>query len=144
MTRRMEYLTVGQLAVRAGVKKSTLRFYERRGLLSPSARSPSGYRLYTPDAVATVKFIRRAQGLGFSLEEIAELLALRRTSSLSRDQVRRLAIEKIREIGERIAVLQALKGALEELLAACGRSEDTRGCPILSVLEGKGEGGERR
>ena len=131
---------MGQLAERAGVKRSTLRYYERRGLLSPAVRSPAGYRLYTPDAVATVRFIKRAQELGFSLAEIAELLSLRNSSALPRDQVRALAAEKLREVGERIAALRALKGALEGLLEACERSGGSCGCLILSALEDGKEG----
>lgn len=131
---------MGQLAKRAGVKRSTLRYYERKGLLSPAVRSSSGYRLYAPDAVATVRFIKRAQELGFSLAEIAELLSLRNSSALPRDQIRALAAEKLREVGERIAALQALKGALEGLLEACERSGGSCGCPILSTLEDGKEG----
>ncbi len=131
----MEYLTVGQLAERAGVKRSALRYYERRGLLLPARRSPSGYRLYLPDAVSTVVFIKRAQGLGFSLGEIAELLALRRAPALPRDRVRMLAAEKLQEVRRRIAALRELEAALEGLLEACERSGDPRSCPILSALE---------
>ena len=133
---------MGQLAERCGVKRSTLRYYERRGLLPPPRRSPSGYRLYSPDAVSTVMFIRRAQGLGFSLEETAELLALSRSAVLSRSEARARAVEKLLEVTQKIGELRVLKRALEDLLAAC-EAGDTSGCPILSASEEKQEGGER-
>lgn len=133
---------MGQLAERCGVKRSTLRYYERRGLLPPPRRSPSGYRLYPPDAVSTVNFIRRAQGLGFSLGEIAELLALRSSAGLSRAELRARAAGKLRAVTQKIGELCALQRALEELLAACDVG-DPCSCPILSALEEKHEGGER-
>lgn len=100
-------MRIGEVAAHAGVKVDTLRYYERRGLLAEPDRSESsGYREYSPDAVAQVKFIKRAQDLGFSLAEIDGLLRLRDGRAGNRVEVRNLAKSKLRTIDEKIAHLQ--------------------------------------
>lgn len=128
-------LTIGELARKAGVNIQTVRYYERRGLMPKPARTRSGYRQYQPDAADRLRFIRRAQGLGFSLEEIAELLALRvrHVSACRAVEVR--AREKIAVVDRKIEELQRMKDTLEGLAAACQAREPTSECPILEALE---------
>jgi MerR family mercuric resistance operon transcriptional regulator len=98
-------LTIGQLARQAGVGVETIRFYEREGLLAEPGRLPSGYRQYPPDAVERVKFIRRAQRLGFTLRESRELLDLRDDPDAGQVDVRERATDKLADIDARIAEL---------------------------------------
>lgn len=124
----------GQLAQEAGVNVETLRFYERRGLLPSPPRRPSGYREYPPEAVDLVRFIQRAQSLGFSLQEIRELLTLREVPRATCGDVVRLAEHKVAEIESKIHSLKSMKSALRKLLKDCtGRAPTTR-CPIIESL----------
>ncbi len=128
-------LTIGQLAAQAGVNAQTVRYYERRELLPPPPRSRANYRLYQPETVSRLRFIRRAQDLGFSLEEIRELLALRveRRSACGRIETRTRA--KIVLVERKIAELRRMQETLEGLVAACRRRERTTECPILQAIE---------
>ncbi|MGD9724353.1 MAG: MerR family DNA-binding protein [Pirellulales bacterium] len=128
-------LTIGQVAQTAAVHVETLRYYERRGLLRRPPRSATNYRLYPEEAVRQVRFIKRAQELGFSLREIKELLTLRTGRGADcQNNVRERAMAKVNDIDEKIRTLQAMKKALRPLIEACGqRSGDT--CPILDSLE---------
>lgn len=128
-------LTIGELASRAGVNIQTVRYYERRGLMPKPARTRSGYRQYQPEAVDRLRFIRRAQGLGFSLEEIAELLALRVRHLSACGAVEARAREKVAVVERKIDELQRMKDTLERLAAACQAREPTSECPILETLE---------
>ncbi len=128
-------LTIGELARAAGVKVATLRYYERRGLVTPPPRSPSGYRLYPPQALERVRFIKSAQALGFSLREIAELLALRHDPQGTCAQVKARAQAKIAEIDAKIATLQEIRQELAQLSARCRGEGPLRACPILDALE---------
>src|SRR5262245_11414989 len=98
----MKPLTIGEVARRAGVGVETVRFYEREGRLDEPARRASGYRQYGEDAVARLRFIRRAKELGFSLKEIAELLALRADPATTRADVRRRAETKVADIEAKV------------------------------------------
>lgn len=131
----MASIGIGKLATRAGVGIDTVRYYERNGLLAPSGRLASGYRRYGEVEVAKLRFIRRAQGLGFSLKEIRELLTL----SSQRDvaQVKRSAQAKLLHIEQKIAALERMRAGLARLIEACpghGRATD---CPILQALGGE-------
>ncbi|WP_374957094.1 MerR family transcriptional regulator [Actinopolyspora mortivallis] len=124
----------GQLAKAAGVNPQTLRYYERRGLLAEPERSPGGHRLYPPRAVTTLRVIKAAQRLGFSLTEVAELLAAGHHGGRSGAGLRRHAQDKLAEIEVRIADLNTLRDALAEAveagcddLLACGTSPS---CPL--------------
>jgi MerR family mercuric resistance operon transcriptional regulator len=128
-------LTVGKLARAAGVGVETVRFYERRGLLEQPARKGSSYRVYTPAAVTRIQFIRRAQQLGFTLNEIAELIALEESASENCDAVRGRATDKISAIQRKIDDLEAMKGALQQMLTACPGSQPLSDCPIMSCLQ---------
>lgn len=128
-------LRIGQVAERAAVNVQTLRYYERRGLLADPGRTRSGYRLYAPEAVQVVRFIKRAQGLGFSLGEVQRLLELRDDSASSCDDAKTLAQAKIQAVDEKARQLAALKEALETLVRSCDRGDVKRECPILEALE---------
>jgi MerR family transcriptional regulator, copper efflux regulator len=128
----MEALGIGQLAKRGGVRVDTVRYYERNGLLTARSRLASGYRRYGEIEVARLRFIRRAQALGFTLKEIKELLALSAQRDVGR--VKRSAQAKLKDVQARIAALQRVRDGLETLVAACpghGRAAD---CPILRAL----------
>ena len=128
-------LTIGKLAKAAGVRIDTVRYYERRGLMPAPRRSDSGYRHYDGDATRRLRFIRRAQSLGFSLDEIGELLALR-ADPANHAEVRARALARRDDIEHRIRELSALRDSLSGLIRDC-RDADRRGveCPILGVLE---------
>lgn len=108
-------MTIGELARRAAVNPRTLRYYERIGLLVPSARTGAGYRLYTERDAARLSFIRRAQALGLSLTEIAEVIALREAGTTPCRHVSAVARAKAMAIDERIAELEALRDELTRL-----------------------------
>ena len=126
-------LRIGQVAIGAGVRTPTLRFYERRGLLKARGRRESGYRFYSPDDIKTVRFIKRAQELGFSLREVRELLALRDEDRACRE-VRRAAEVKLAAVDEKLKQLTAIRGALNSLLKTCGH-RGGRHCPLLDALD---------
>lgn len=150
-------LRIGDVAAAAGVSVDALRFYERRGLLRPAGRRASGYREYTPDTIRLVRFIRRAQALGFTLSEVEELVRLRERAWIGNGpaQVREAVDAKVRDIDRRLRELHALRGALGKLITACdaacaspadpaaqtarrasGRSADgTLECPLIEALE---------
>lgn len=127
--------SISELARHAGVGVETIRFYERRGLLPEPPRSASGYRVFPADAIRRVKFIRRAQGLGFSLAEVAELLDLRVTPGTTCAAVRERTRRKIVEIDCKLTDLQRMRTVLERLEAACDTAADIGECPILEALE---------
>jgi len=131
----MTDLTSGQLAEGAGVGIETIRYYERKGLLLPPARSRSGYRRFPPEAVDRLRFIRQAQYLGFSLKEIQELLSLRIDPKASCSEVRQRAQAKIGEIEQRLRGLQRIREVLWKLSEACGGRGPITACPILETLE---------
>lgn len=135
----MENLTIGKLARQAKVGVETLRYYERRGLIEPQCRTDAGYRLYDDDARQRLQFIRRAQTLGFSLAEVAELLSLSAQPAASAAEVKRLARTKIDDIEARIRDLERMKTALSELEDRCpGHAGTTAECPILAALNQNG------
>ena len=126
----------GELARSAGVGVETVRFYmSGRGLLPQPPRSPSGYRQYPPDAVERIRFIRRAQELGFALGEIADLLALRVDEVAACSAVEARAREKLALVEGKMEKLRSLESALKRLVRACQAREPTSDCPILEELE---------
>jgi MerR family transcriptional regulator, copper efflux regulator len=124
---------ISQTAKEAGVNTQTLRYYERRGLLPRPPRRGSGYREYPDDAVRIVRFIKRAQELGFSLDEIEELVQLRGVRRGERQRVRSIAEKKIAQIDEKIAHLQAMREALSTLVESCHHGGAAE-CPIIDAL----------
>lgn len=133
----MDGLTIGKVARGAGLPIDTVRYYEREGLLEKPARTASGYRYYSSDAVARLRFIRQAKDLGFSLSEIKELLALRVTPGKSCADVRAHAAHKIADVDRRIASLRRVRGALAKLASTCSGKGPVSQCPILEALEHK-------
>lgn len=131
----MDSLSIGQLARAAEVGVETIRFYEREGLIAEPPRRHSGYREYPPEAVARVRFIRRAKELGFTLKEIAELLTLRVDPEKSCADVRALAKAKVADVEAKMRDLARIKAALEELARACRGKGPTSECPILDAIE---------
>lgn len=129
-------LTIGRVARKAGVNIQTVRYYERRGLVSPEAYRDSGYRLYTGEAVRKIQFIKNAQELGFTLDEIAGLLRLRVGRRTRCADVRRKAQAKLEQVNEKIGRLQSMKRVLNGLIHTCRRRGSTDACPILRSLEG--------
>jgi Hg(II)-responsive transcriptional regulator len=128
-------MRIGEVASRAGVNIDTLRYYERRGLLEPPARRPSGYRLYGEDSVRIVRFIKRAQELGFTLADVEDLLRLASGGPDSCREVRALASAKIAEMEQRIATLEAMRRSLQSLVKTCNRRRSSRECPLIEVIE---------
>lgn len=131
----MKNLTIGKLAKLADVNIETVRYYERIGILPEPHRQESGYRLYSPEDVSRLKFILHAKELGFSLNEIRELLELRVEPETNCDEVREQAEAKIANIEEKIANLQRIRSALFTLAIACRERRQTGECPILEALE---------
>ena len=129
--------TIGQLAKAVGVNIQTVRYYERLRLLSPSARRPSGYRIYGEDEERRLRFIKNAQALGFTLQEIAELLNLSVTSTVRCGDVQRRAQAKLMHVEAKVRDLQALARSLRKLIRTCRAGQPTDRCPILQSLEKK-------
>lgn len=131
----MNGLSSGQLAKAADVNVETLRYYERRGLMPEPPRRESGYRTYPPESVRRLNFIKGAQELGFSLEEIRELLALRVDETASSGDVRSRAQAKVAQIDDKIRKLQQMRDALAHLIGLCSGHAPTSECPILEAME---------
>ena len=131
----MNHLTIGQLAKQGGVNLESIRYYERRGLLPRPPRTGSGYRVFSDDAVRRIRFIKRAQVLGFSLREIEELLTLRARPGRSCANVQAKTKAKIADIDAKLRTLTAMKRALTRLVAACDGRAAVGDCPILESLD---------
>ena len=131
-------LTTSQLAHKAGVNVETLRYYERRGLLPEPPRRASGYRQYSQDDVARLQFIKCAKELGFTLQEVQELLNLRVDPDTPCAMVKRRADLKIIDIEAKLQSLKRIKKALNKLAATCSGRGPVGDCPILEALGGDG------
>ncbi|HKJ68393.1 MAG TPA: heavy metal-responsive transcriptional regulator [bacterium] len=128
-------MQIGTVADAAGVSVQTIRYYERIGVLPEPDRSSSGYRQYTPEAIHRLTFITRAQDLGFTLEEIRELLQLRVEEPGVCDTVKAKASLKIRTIQQKIRRLQKMEEALDTLVDSCEAKQTSAECPILEYLD---------
>ena len=128
-------LTIGKVAKQAGVNVNTLRYYERQGVLAKPVRNGSNYRVYPEDTVLRVRFVKRAQELGFSLAEIKELLNLRISEEASCGDVRDQAQSKIQDLDGRISSLRAMRRVLSKLVAQCSGEGPVSECPILEALD---------
>lgn len=131
----MTALTIGRAARAACVNVETIRFYERRGLVPQPRKPRDGYRLYAPETVERIRFIRKAQEIGFSLREIEELLSLRTHSNADCADVRERAEAKIAEVERKIAELERMRAALEKVKASCPGRGALTGCTILEALQ---------
>ena len=136
----MEGLTIGEVAKAVHVNVETLRYYERRKLLGAPPRTEANYRQYPEETVKRVRFIKRAQELGFLLKEIAELLALRVDPATSCGDVKKRAEVKIAGVEAKIQTLERMRKALKKLVASCSGRGPTSTCPILEALETTEEG----
>ena len=129
-------LTIGKLAAQADLSTNALRFYEREGLLEPTSKSLSGYRLYDESAIARVRFIKQAQQCGFTLLEINELLTLRSQTAACCDDVRRIAVEKKLQLEAKIRAMKVMSKALDVLIAGCpDHGQPVGDCPIIAAME---------
>jgi Hg(II)-responsive transcriptional regulator len=128
-------LSTGKLAKAADVNVETLRYYENRGLLPEPPRRLSGYRQYPLESVNRLRFIKGAQELGFTLEEIKELLSLRVDERATKGDVRVRAEQKVRQIERKIARLQKMQEALLHLIHECSGKGPASDCPILEAME---------
>lgn len=131
----MKVYTIGQAAREADVNIETFRYYERRGLVPEPPRSQGNYRLYPGETVRRVRFVKRAQELGFTLNEIRDLLALRESAEATCDDVRVQAVEKVRDIEEKIRSLKAMREAISTLVNRCPGEGPVGACPIIESLE---------
>jgi MerR family mercuric resistance operon transcriptional regulator len=127
-----EKMTIGRLAVAAGVNVETVRFYQRSGLIDEPTRPHSGYRTYGDEDIRRIRFIKRAQLLGFTLDEISSLLRLE--VSLACSSTRDLAARKLAMVESKLTDLQAMKVALEGMVAQCDSERLSDGCPIIQAL----------
>ncbi len=127
-------MRAGQLAKAADVNVETLRYYERRGLLPEPPRQASGYRIYPESSIDRLKFIKGAQALGFTLEEILDLLNMRLDTDANRTDVRKRAREKVNHIQEKIRALQEMEHALNQLISQCHGDGSAADCPILEAI----------
>eukprot|EP01155_Anaeramoeba_flamelloides_P001370 Anaeramoba_flamelloidesa1054999_32.p2 GENE.a1054999_32~~a1054999_32.p2 ORF type:complete len:147 (+),score=18.86 a1054999_32:176-616(+) len=131
----MTFLKIGELARRSGLSVETLRYYERRGLIPPPDRLPSGYRVYPENTLKRLSFIKRCKSLGFTLDEALELLQLQHHPEQESAAVKQRVDERIEEIDRKISDLQQIQQALQGLSALCSGKGSTADCPILAFLE---------
>lgn len=128
-------LTIGSLAEAAGVKVATVRYYERRGIIAAPRRTASGYRQYDDSVVDRIRFVRRAQDLGFALDEIEDLLALRVDNPASCGRVEAATRSKLASVESKISELERLRATLQGLVRSCEKRTRTVPCPVLEMLD---------
>lgn len=131
----MSDLSIGKLADAAQVAITTIRYYERRGLMPEPERRASGYRVYPAESITRLRFIKNAQMLGFSLEEIAQLLSLRVGANINCAEVQQQAADKISEIDDKVQLLRQMQDALARLVQMCDSGLANDGCPFIDALE---------
>jgi MerR family transcriptional regulator, copper efflux regulator len=124
---------IGEAAARSGVSAKMVRHYESLGLLPSVDRTESGYRQYTDREVHTLRFIKRSRDLGFGMDEIAELLKLWQNRRRSSAEVRRIASQRVADLEQRMAELDAMRRTLQHLIHCC-RGDHRPDCPILEEL----------
>jgi MerR family copper efflux transcriptional regulator len=134
MNAQIPPLTIGTVAKRVGVAIDTIRYYEREGLLPEPERRASGYRSYGEGTIAQLRFIRRAKNLGFTLEEIRELLALSADRQRGVKAVKQRAQQRLAAIELRIDELQRVRDGLAQLVESCPGHGSPEQCPILRAL----------
>ncbi len=127
----LKAITIGTLARHAAVNVETIRFYQRRGLIPEPAKPLSGYRHYSPETVDRVRFIKRAQELGFTLKEIVTLLQL---GDGHCRETKQLASTKLATIEARLVDLEAMRKVLKKLIQRCDKNTAQKGCPIVESL----------
>ena len=126
-------MNIGEAATGSGVSAKMIRYYESVGLITAAERSAAGYRRYSPADVQTLRFIRKARGLGFSVEQMGDLLALWRDQKRASADVKRLALEHAAALEDKAREIAAMSRALRHLAERCG-GDDRPDCPILDDL----------
>ena len=129
-------LTIGALAAQADVNVETIRFYQRKGLLPEPAKPLGGIRNYDPSVLARLRFIKAAQRLGFSLDEVAQLLQLEDGTGCG--QARAIASHRLLDVRQRLADLQRIEAALSALVARCAGARGHVACPLIAALQEAG------
>lgn len=145
----MEAARIGQLARTAGVSVQTVRYYERAGLLPRPPRTPSGYRVYSPEASVRLRFIKQAQAVGFSLEEVREILRLKYNGRSPCECVRGMLEEKLERVEREMAALRRFRRELGRTLARARKlphlsHRASTICPIIEIGTAKKLGGDKR
>lgn len=128
-------MRIGEAAAKAGVSPQTIRFYERRGLLQTPKRRASGYREFVSNDLNTIRFIKQNQELGFTLEEIKQLLRLRGQRGGNAAEVRAVAQERLRLINSKISELEKMRDELRDVMKACECGDDQPLCPAVEALD---------
>jgi len=128
-------LTIGQIAKRTGLTVETVRFYEKKGLILAPERSESGYRQYSSDTLKRLYFILRAKEVGFTLNDIAELLDIRRKPGSTCSDIKLRALEKMEDIEKKVTDLQKIHDSLSQLVLRCSGTGKLSDCPILESLD---------
>lgn len=126
-------MNIGEAATASGISAKTIRYYESIDLIPAAARTDAGYRVYSDNDVHTLRFVRRARDLGFSVDQVSGLLALWRDRSRASAEVKRVALDRIVELETKIAELEAMRGTLKHLADHC-RGDERPDCPILEDL----------
>ncbi|EXS68706.1 MerR family transcriptional regulator [Sphingobium sp. Ant17] len=130
----MQNFRIGELAGAAGVRRDTIRYYERTGLLPSPQRTAAGYRLYDGSDLRRIKFIRSAQKLGFTLSETQTLLELQNSDTARASDILAVTLVKLRQAEAKVSDLNTMREILERLAAACPGDADKSECPILAFL----------
>jgi DNA-binding transcriptional MerR regulator len=133
-------LQIGEVARAAGVSVEAVRFYEKQGLLPKPRRRSSGYRRYSNETARRIRFIQAAKRVGFRLQEIGELLALRVTARRGCTEVKAHALAKLQELAAKRVELERMEAALQRLVTSCEGSGPAGFCPLLDALEADAEG----
>lgn len=131
----MMHMKIGELAQRADVRIDTVRYYERQGLLPTPKRRPSGFRTYSGDDVARLRFVRRAKALGFTLNEVSELLALSDHREVDMAAMKAAAVRKLADVDAKLGDLTRIRDGLRALVDSCPGHGVVAQCPILNALE---------
>lgn len=135
MSQNNTTLSIGSIASQAGVRVEAVRYYEREGLIPKARRGTNGYRQFPSDTIDRIRFIQNAQSLGFSLQDIKELLNLKRNGQSRCRSVQQRTQAKLADIEDKIQTLERMREALLPLLAACEPDKDISECPILNALD---------
>ena len=135
----MSGLTIGRLAKQVGLGIETVRFYERQGLIEPPPRTDSNYRIYPEEEVTRLRFIKKAKRLGFTLNEIKELLFIRHDPNATKADIKNRTLNKIEDVKQKISDLTRIKMALEHLVSSCDGHGPLEECPILEALDSESE-----
>lgn len=133
-----ESMSIGELSKQSGIGIETIRYYERLGLLKPTARRSSGYRIFNEDSYKTLRFLKHAQELGFSLAEINDLLRLRANKESRCEDVQDRAENHLRDVEAKIAKLQSIRHVLSRLIRQCRARKTSACCPILDCFDERG------